>query len=229
MDVLGNPGELIERFLDAINASPAEQPLWWNETAFWLRIQIGGAALRVRPEIGTTYAAGTVGEERNAAYDKVSREEFFRRVESRLLELVAGGLHESFLIRALRNGLTEWFGFLADPDRREARLAELRGSLDATANDPERLAKFREAMTEQDPAAAQLSDDEVAARLRSAAASDFVAPTTPDKPEECSAMGDIWAGRQRERLPDEVIELWEKLFGTRGRLEGLSPAGPDGG
>ena len=166
-DPIGVDGELVDRLLAAVN-SPHEHD--WLNTVWFLVFAIGGDDLyRLEPDSGREPIPGSVGAERRARRQLVSREAYFRHIKHRLMQLIQSGVREDFLVRALWDELTTNCQMLANTEAGNTKREEFRERLEQRAADPEFIAVFRGRLAAKDPEVGRLSDDEVADRLRNMA------------------------------------------------------------
>ena len=164
-DPVGHQGELVDRLIAAVNAPDDDD---WRELLFYVVATIGGSELaKVLPDDGHEPPPGSYGADLRKTHPLVSRDTYVELVRVRLLRLVTSGLREDFLVRGLRDEITTRCQHLADTEEGDTRREELRGDLRSMSRDPEKIAAFRSAIARRDPAASQLTDDEIAARIRS--------------------------------------------------------------
>lgn len=202
MTIEGNPGELVDRFVDAVN-SPDEHD--WQDLSFFVVATVGGEEFASAiPDTGPP-VPGSYGEKLRETYAVVSREDYFRRMAVRLYRLVAFGLREDFLVRALRDELTARCQELARTEEGDTRVEELRASIERGASDPERIADFRARLAARDPEAGQMTDAEVADRLRSLASR--LQPISHDSAKDRWSRVTRWTHRA-EAVSDAAIAGW---------------------
>lgn len=204
-EIEGNPGELVDRFVDAVNA-PDEHD--WQNLSFFVVATIGGEELASAvPDTGPP-VPGSYGERLRETHTVVGREDYFHLIAVRLYRLVASGLREDFLVRALRDELTARCQGLARTEEGDTRVEELRTSIERGAKDPVRIADFRARLAARDPEAARMTDAEVADRLRSLAS--HLQPISHESAKDRWASVERWA-THAEAVSDAVIaEWWDK-------------------
>jgi hypothetical protein len=118
---VGDEYELVDRFVATLSACNDDA---YTEIAHRLIGILGGRALsRVMPASRTDPAPGTVGEEMRRSHDEVDVATFKRLLRMRIIELVATGLDEAFLVKALRDVITDHLVRLTDTTGANARRA----------------------------------------------------------------------------------------------------------
>jgi hypothetical protein len=91
----------------------------------------------------------------------------------------------------------------ADRNRAGARIAR-------TIADPAELAGYRARLAERNPSDADLTDDEISARLNSLLESEPFGPTTPESAVDRWAALDNWDKNVATFLPDEAFDEWSR-------------------
>ncbi len=166
------------------------------------------------PLPGVTYvhddmepAQGSVLARKLETTRRVGADEYVALLAERLREVMEFGIAEAFLVRSLRDHLTEWHRSLADVGQTSERRADTRQAMLETANDPVRLERYRERLADQDPKYRDMPLNEVAAGLR-----DMVERTLPEPDADEAAAR--WASLERwlrdlqEWLPDDAFDAW---------------------
>jgi hypothetical protein len=205
-EIAGKPGELLVRLVDLLNCDALGNKAWYDLSSYALFF-LGGKALdHVVPDTGVDPLPGTVGEEMRQTNRVVSRETYFEMIGQRLLDLVAGGLEEAFLVRSVRDAVRREVEFMADVGTGDRNRAEIRAHIERRAEDPAEVAAFRALLATRDPSAEMRSDDEIAARLREMAA--HLAPTSPDGALARWALLTHWDEQATSFLPDAVFDEW---------------------
>ena len=204
-DLKGDAGELVTRLVDAV-FSPEDRD--WIDLGIFLAHAVGGDGLdRIMPDDGSETVPGTMGALMRKTAEVVSRDEYSRRVASRILGLVRSGVREDFLVRALRDELTATMQHMAQTEGGSLRRETDAASMRATADDPAAIATHRGSLAKRDPEAAMLTDEEIAKRLREAAA--YLGKPVPKEQEL-----DRWARSTRwneraQAVSDRVIAIWD--------------------
>jgi len=203
-DPKGDDGELVARLLGAV-FSPEDRD--WIDLGIFLAHAVGGDELdRVMPDDGRDPVPGTMGAVMRKTAEVVSRDEYSRRVASRILSLVRSGVREDFLVRALRDELTATLQHMAQTEGGSLRRETDAASMQETANDPGAIASFRRSLAKRDPEAAKLNDEEIAKGLQEAAA--YIGkPVSNEQEQEMWARSTRWNERA-QAVSDRVIAIW---------------------
>jgi len=210
-EVKGVPGELIDRFIWAID-SPSEHD--WSNLGFYVRFALGGDQFAgIDPDTGKEPAPGTVGAKRRETRRVVSRDEYISRMEDRLAELVLSGVREDFLVRALRDELTGHVRWFADVEEGTTRRQEMKESIERDIQDPDFLANYRKLMARRDPEAGKLDDKTLIERLRDTA-EHIGKPVSREQEREAWEASERWNERAAV-ISDDVLATWRERFGKR--------------
>ena len=220
--VQGLPGELVDRLIALLNCNDLGEGEWYN-LSFFLVFFVGGRKFAgVLADTGIDPKPGTVGEEITHSSTVVSRERYFELIRDRLMELVASGIDESFLVQSLRDALRRELASFTDVSHGDRNRAEMRADIQQSAEDPEAIARFRDHLAAFDPSAATLSDEELAARLRGLSESVMLLPSAPDVILDRWAALTHWDQHAALILPESVFDYWLQQTAKRLRDPGGS-------
>jgi hypothetical protein len=214
-DFEGLNGELVDRLIDLLNSDELGEGGWYN-VGEYAAFHIGGRTLdSVIADTGRPPRPGSVLEEEMRRRKLVSRDEYFQTMRQRLSDLVASGLDEAFLVRGLRDEIRRHLSHMADTGHGDRNRAETRERLERMADDPGRIAAFRAQVAKSDPAYENLSDDDIAERLRKMADSELLMPTSPDAALDRWAALTHWDEQAATLLPDAGFEEWYSRMARR--------------
>lgn len=200
----GADGELIDRFIEAIDSEH------WVDLTWYVVFAVSGQELMgLTPDTGHVYAPGTVGAERMATHKVVSRTDYLSAIRRRLAEIVNMGVREDVLISGLRDDLSRRLRDMTATERADAKRAETRADLEAWAEDTEKIDRFRTRMAQSDPSYASRSDDEIAQDFRRMASR--LEPVPPEQELALWAMSDHWDARVRSMISDDALSEWLTL------------------
>ena len=196
-EVPGAPGELVQRFLELVfSPAPETDPRWAN-VGLMVAINIGGVTL-FTPE------------------DMPTPDHYRMQLHARLMDLVAQGVDEEFIISALLADLDRFFDRRADAGLWNERAARDKKDMLDFAGDLPRLRTYKLELQRSDPTAARLTDDELALQLRQTAESGFLyQPMSADDAAIGWASRDHWTSDCDAHLPQEVIDRWRRLHTMR--------------
>ena len=215
-EIRGAGGELVERLIEAVNSRHAFD---WLTMGHQLVFAIGGRELvRITPDTGSLPAPGSYGERRQRTHEVVSRDVYFHAIRHRLLDLVASGVREDVLVRALRNELTRQAHQFADGEGANARRKETRERFDRAADDPAMLADLRERMAKLDPEVALWSDDQVAENVKSLA--QLLGPIPPEVQMVSWLAAFRWEQQVAALVSDAALAEWLDRWVERGSSQG---------
>jgi hypothetical protein len=139
-ELAGRDGDLVERLIAALGTGGNADNGWLYDVAAPVAVAIGA------PD----------------ACPQNSPVDLFK-IRERLFELVAAGIDERFLIRAVRNEISQYVSRLANVnDSVDARRAEYRQGIEKALADPTGLGRYRD----EHPEFASTTDDELQARLQ---------------------------------------------------------------
>jgi len=214
-EIVGRPGELADRLITLLNCDALGEG-GWDSVGFYAIFFLGGKSLyNLVPDTGKDPVPGSVGEQRRQLGKLVSRDKYFELIRNRLSELVVCGIEEAFLVRSVRDAIRRELESLTDIGEGDRNRAQLRVRIERTAADPAEIAAFRARLATNDPSAESLSDEEIAARLRNMAESEFLLPTSPDIALDRWAMLTHWDHHMASLLPDAVFDQWRQWMVRR--------------
>jgi hypothetical protein len=201
--ITGDDGELTGRFISAVNQEPPSTEGWWYDLGIILTADLGGSLGAVALESGKAAVRGSLGAMQRANRRVVDRDEFFELIRRRITELVASGMRESFLVRALRDEVTRYFDSMADFGGPAAlRRAEQYERFQRMLDDPAERAEVRERL----PGAPE-SDEELVAHINRML--HLFAPFDADQASERLANQAAWVTLS-EAVSEAVIDDWEQ-------------------
>lgn len=208
-EIKGQAGELVDRLITLLNCDDLGEH-GWDSVGFYAVVFIGGRRTlgNVTPDTGHPPVPGSVGEWERQGTELVSRDRYFALIRERLVNLITNGMDEAFLVRSLRDAIRRQLEHLTDVGKGDLNRAELRSSIQRTAEDPIKIAKFRELLTEDDPSAVTLNDEEITMRLRKMAEGEFLLPISPDEVLDRWAMLTHWDQHSASLLPDSLFDEW---------------------
>ncbi|MFI7591111.1 hypothetical protein [Micromonospora sp. NPDC049359] len=139
------------------------------------------------------------GEEFDRNHDPALNLSVLRR---RLGEVLRVGVTEDFLVKAVRNGITEFFERFADTAEADKNRQEIRDKIDRALTDPAQFQDLKAYM----PGASLLSDEEFRERLGSLA--NKISPTSADEAVGHWRNIELWTGLTEKHLPDKAFDSW---------------------
>ncbi len=210
----GAAGELIERLVALANGGVGTEGSWYD-IAFWTAFALGGRLACVIPDTGRDASPGSVGEKMRETNEVVDRATYFDLIRERMAELVAQQMSEAFLVRAVRDQIRRELVHMADLGDASERRFAMRQRLEAAISDPDSIATFRALLAEEDPATAQLPDEEIEARLDVMAKSPMLDPVPLEQAVDRWAAVEEWDHLVARQLSDEVMDEWLAAFVTR--------------
>jgi hypothetical protein len=203
----GQPGELLDHLTQLLNNDALGDGGWYNISSY-VEVFLGGRALHsVVPDTGPPMP-GSVGEMMRQQHEVVSRERYFELVRERLGELVAVGLEEAFLVRSVRDAVRQELEFMTDTGQADRNREEIRAFIERQAEDPAKISEFRAMLAEEDPSADQLTDGEIAERLRNM--TKRLLPTSADEAVQKWGLLTRWDQQAADLLPDAIFAEWRQ-------------------
>jgi hypothetical protein len=145
----------------------------------------------------------------------VTRDTYFGLIRQRMIELVAQGVNEAFLVRLVRDQIRRELVHLADDGDASERRAATRQRLEAAITDPHAIAVFRAILVQADMAAASLPDKEIEDRLAEMARSPILDPMPLEQAVERWAAVEEWDRSVANQLSDGLIQQWLAAFTNR--------------
>ena len=213
-EIEGLQGELIDRLIRVLNNDALGGSLWYD-VGVWAQALVGGAGAAALPDIGQEPVSGTVGVLMMRGRQRVSRDEWFERLEGRLSELVLSGMDEAFLVRGIRDEIRRKLAHAGDAGSVDRDRAELRMHIRHLLDDPASLSAFRADVAERDPSAAVLSDDEFSARLQRILEGPGFRPISAGDAADWVSALTCWDAQVFSLLSNDVIDLWHTRMVTR--------------
>jgi hypothetical protein len=186
--IYGTDGELIDLFMTLINRSPGDYAQWWYDYGALVGVRIGVA---LPPD--------------------VSRAEAMGALRTAMERIVAAGLEEAFLVRALKTDLDASLDSMGDTGGYDAKIEELRQHLQRVIEDPVVRASWRRSRAEREPEWLTKSDEDVIADARAGYDSFGRKMTTADGAAERWAAVTAWRAAASELLPDAIYDHWSHL------------------
>jgi hypothetical protein len=197
----GARGELINRLLWVVDQD--DPPLvgrWWADVGLILAVCAGGSAGRVMPVRDPS--AHPRPTEPVGGIPRVERAAYLDILRVRLTEVVNGGMHELFLVRALRD---EVGAFLAtDYQTARMRRDQFRDVVLAALDD-ERL---RAIIRTRSQRFTQLNDTEMIVELRDMAEGGTTATLAPTEAVARWAAQQAWDQLAAEAIADDRLDRW---------------------
>ena len=192
-----DPGALIEDFLSVLSASPVDDPHRIVNAGAYVGLAVEGKPFETHVLHGTeSPSPGSVLGHLHAEGRTATQEAWTVMLRDRLHTLVGTGIDAAFLVRGLVHYVADWYAMQADIGEAKDRRASMREDLYAIADDPSRLAEYREHLTAQGSGTGR-SDDEIASDLRRMG--DRLAPPTAEEVTERWTAADAWR-RDTERF-----------------------------
>lgn len=208
-DPEGVRGELIERLIAVLDDEPDVAPEWWHNLGVIVAMNVGRIH-RVPLNPDQPFPPGSVGAQQVERYGGATRTEYMALLRERALHLVADGVTEDFLVRALRDELLRWAARMADTEGVDERRTEMREGLRRRADDPDAIAGFRDSLADRNPEYANLSNDEIRQMMLDMAAKSHLDPLGPEHVTNHWAVQQRLQHRCEEVLGDETIDAWQR-------------------
>ena len=178
-ELAGRRGELVERLMAALVGDGRDE--WLQNIGFVVAANIGGVEGAARGFVPAS------------------------SIRRRLLDVIGTGVDERFLVRALRDVVTEFLTAQAETHKADENRAVLRAQVEESLDDPIGLERIREDRPEH---TAGKSDEELRTELRRFA--DRLRPVDADEATQKWQMFDRWTGFVAEYVNDEDLERWNE-------------------
>lgn len=196
--VTGQPRELINRLMRSLAAESLSLSSF-SDTALAFPMALGIFA-RVQVE--------------------ADRKAFLARLDSKLEEILATGVFESFLVRSIRNEIDSSLTRFTDLGETTRKRQEFREWMEQLAADPAQIDDFRARAT--DPRYATMSDDELRQEILSVAGYTALDAPGPDEASEKWTAVSQWQNARELYLRDEDLDQWAELHRGFRRRGGAS-------